>query len=667
MTTTISLPEPGTHLRKAAGAIAFSPFLFVFLFWLAALHFPGPVPVPALDASWEHALGHALLHRWQAGVDYIFTYGPLGYFAVDPYQDELFWWAFGWEVLVKLVIALLVFTTLSRVQPAWIKWLFLLLFVLLPSDNADLLYPLAIVLLYLAAVRGEPSPLWSAVAAASLCAVFSLMKLTFCILAVVVILALSLNLLVQRRGRCRLLALVPLSVFVMGFAGLWLALGQSAANLPAYFVGSFAVADGYSDAMGVGGNLPQMGLALAILLALAGIVITATTRNTLSFRQLTTMGLLGISLFFQWKHGFVRQDAHHTSNFFSFTLCLAFFLPAAFPEYDWKSVPRLFLLAGAVLLSAIGVVQTKVHDASTELAEFFTRPLRHACLNLTAAVAPESHRSRLQEQLAERKQEYALPRIAAWVGDAPVEYFSSEPGILVLLLNQLNWQPRPAFQSYLAYTHDLLAANARWFQGPSAPAYVVLHLKPIDHRHPCLEDGLALVEILSRYEPVLFEKRHVLLQRRPGADAISRQWKTVCQQRVASGEEIKIPCAPETLQAVTIEVRPSPWGKLRGTLYKPPPVWLQLRTTTGEVLTFRLIPAMASSRFLLNPVVRNNQEVLQLLAGGPTRKVAALTVVAEEEACWAEGFTVTIEESASLPPAKLSAALLQAVGAQPKK
>lgn len=628
--------------------------LFIFLFWLAALHFPTPVAAPTLDPSWEQALGHAWTNHWQAGSDYLFTYGPLGALAVSPYNNDLFYIIFIWECAVKLGIAVLVWLTVGRVKPAWLPWLFLLLFVLLPANNPDLLYPLALFLVYLVATRPRASGPWSAAAAAGFCAVLSLLKFTLCVMAVLVVLAVAAHFAFQRTRRGRWLAAVPVTVYPLVFLGIWLAMGQAPGNLPAYFHGSWQLASGYSPAMALEGNSAELGLAFGILLAFVALLATGTTRPILGARYLTTLGLLASGLFFQWKHGFVRQDAQHTIHFFSYALCLSLLLPAALAEYDWKARPRIALLTAMVLLAALGVWQTQTDGSPGSMAQFFTRPWQHARHNLQVLAAPAGYRNRLEELLDERKREYALPAIAAEVGDASIDYFSSEPGIL--LLNHLNWRPRPAFQSYFAFTRPLLELNAAWYRGPQAPTYILLDLQPIDRRVPGLEDGPALLEILGRYAPVLTEKHFLLLKKKPLVERQPWEWNAVRAAKARWDEDMELKCLPGTLQAVTIAMRPSWQGKTRSMLYRPAAVWLRLRLATGETFTYRLIPAIASSRFLLNPLVQDNDDVRRLLEGGARKQVVALAILADDQASWEDEIIVTIEECRAPPPSRSSGA-----------
>src|SRR5262249_51590376 len=127
------------------------------------------------------------------------------------------------------------------------------------------------------------------------------------------------------------------------------------------------------------------------------------------------------------------------------------------------------------------------------------------------ALHPGNLRDRMEQLREELARRYALPRIAARVGDAPVDAFSYEQG--VVLLNRLNWTPRPIFQAYSAYTPYLQAINAQFFASESAPKYLIFQLLGFDGRLPVLEDGQALLEVVKRYHPVLTEGSNLLLER----------------------------------------------------------------------------------------------------------------------------------------------------------
>src|SRR5437773_11936289 len=106
-------------LRLLTGA------LFLLILWIALLDFPRfVVGGSTLDGSWEQALGYFMAHRAQAGVDYVFTYGPLGYFDTNAYEPSLFWWKYAWEVISKGLTVLVFAALMMRLGWSRLRFVF---------------------------------------------------------------------------------------------------------------------------------------------------------------------------------------------------------------------------------------------------------------------------------------------------------------------------------------------------------------------------------------------------------------------------------------------------------------------------------------------------------------------------------------------------------------
>src|SRR5258706_590950 len=118
-----------------------------FLLWVALLAFPSFTASRDLDQSWAQAYGYFLTHGLQAGVDYIFTFGPLGYFYTQAYEPGLFWQAYFWQIGFKLLLAVNLFRVSGRFESVRARAGFLLAaIVFLPCATAqDCQYCLLIV------------------------------------------------------------------------------------------------------------------------------------------------------------------------------------------------------------------------------------------------------------------------------------------------------------------------------------------------------------------------------------------------------------------------------------------------------------------------------------------------------------------------------------------
>ena len=132
--------------------------VFACVLWLKFLRFPVEDTAPDLDFSWKLSLASFFKQRAHAGVDYVWTYGPLGYFTTDTYDSDLFWLKYVWEMIFAAVLAGL-FTRLGAMLPSrslrvgYIITIFCLL-----SVQPDTLYPAAMALAVLLTLRAEHRP-----------------------------------------------------------------------------------------------------------------------------------------------------------------------------------------------------------------------------------------------------------------------------------------------------------------------------------------------------------------------------------------------------------------------------------------------------------------------------------------------------------------------------
>src|SRR5262249_55861946 len=159
---------------------------------------------------------------------------------------------------------------------------------------------------------------------------------------------------------------------------------------------------------------------------------------------------------------------------FGFGLFLAVLVPSVLATYRWRAPARVLFVAGAMLLRVTGVEKGLLKCKLLESCHprfLVAKAAAPGGRDLDILRQPGGWRNGLHQERARLAGAYALPRIKACVRDAPVDLISYEQGLV--FLNQFHWRPRPVFQSYTAYTPYLLSANARFFQGPKAPAYLI--------------------------------------------------------------------------------------------------------------------------------------------------------------------------------------------------
>jgi hypothetical protein len=647
-----SIPSTFFKSPKSTCLFLFKAVLFAIT-WLAILDFPKYIASENPDLSFMQAYGFFFKNHLQAGVDYIFTGGPLFFFFHDAYDSDLFWPKILWEMSFKFLFVITVFrlpNLASKPLVSLAACATILLFSVQIRKNPDPFYTF-VILAQLLLILDSASAVSSCLRVA-LIAILSLTKFTLLLFTSAGLLIILCYLTLSRRF---FLSLALVSTFAVVFIGIWCSLGQHLATLPHYLVSSFHVSREYSEAMGLFGKTSEVYSGITLLAVVAIATIPAPIRMMFTIKHAAQSAILALCCLILWKHGISRQDHNHISRFFSFFVFLPFLIPAFFRHADWQKPVRLGLVSLAVFISVCSLLHFRkradnpvlcVWDGGAQIME-----------NLQFTKDPSKLKDQLEDRQVLLQDKHALPRIKAHVKDATVDIFSYEQG--VLLLNQFRWHPRPVFQSYCAYDPFLISQNAKFFRKPTAPEFVIFKLQPIDGRHPFLEDGLTILEILRNYRPILIEKEYLLFQKLPAAsvnDHLASQ--AILQGVVTMNQEVKIAEFSDQPLRVSFNITNSTWGKLCKAFYKPWPLHIALRTNAGNELIYRLNPKMAQTGFLINPLLIQNWDFVSYFASfAPTsyQKIDSFRIVAGPEAlkCFQPEVEMKLEKLADLPGSKV--------------
>ena len=608
----------------ASAALLLAPFI-----WFSFLNFPQPITDLELDSSWGQAIGYFLKHNLQAGVDYVFTYGPLGYFGYGTFDSDLFWFSYYWELITKLVMVI-VLMSVSRHSPNVLYRLAFLLaaMLLLLPWALDCFYEIMLLCLGIAVVkRSRPSLLVNGLACLVLAGV-SLIKFTFLLDSLLIAVLLDVN----YRSRRGPTILSPFLFYILFLLLAWVSIHQPTANLPVYLWTSLQITAGYASAMAEDSTWFNLILGLALFLLLSVAIWLFGWPKARTIGALSMVGLFQVVLFRFWKYGFTRVGPGHTGQFYTVALFLALLLPICFSA---RSMGRLVLACVCALSAVVGVCQYLTPSQ-----------LVFSCIDRIAdnpknVLEPLTLHEAFQRRWSALAHEWELPAIRATAQQDAVDMFSDQQA--VVFLNNLNYRPRPVFQSYSAYTPALLRMNADFFLSDRAPKYVVFKLSAIDERLPASEDSQALLELLKRYYPVLVEKGFILLKRSEEDRVAKPIRQEVREQRIKLNQEISIDQRPSQCQTISIKIVPTVWGVLRQLFYQPAKVFINLRLAGGESATFRLIPSMVQDEFLLNPLLTNRDDVLALYKGSRGKQVMSFSITSAENAALNDDIVVTIK------------------------
>jgi hypothetical protein len=246
---------------------------------------------------------------------------------------------------------------------------------------------------------------------------------------------------------------------------------------------------------------------------------------------------------------------------------------------------------------------------------------------------PGQYLQRMGRAVEAKRREAQLPAVRKIVGQATVDVFGQHP--IYALFNDLNYRPRPVFQSYVACSAPLMRLNEAFYLSAGAPDYVMFSLGPVDRRFPPLEDAMVLRHLLLNYKPVGAEDEFLLLKRE--SSGVPRL-KLLREGTVRPGERIKLGDSGNADIWLEIELKPSWRGGLRQALYQAPAVRLAAWGEGAKPLLARrrAPPAMLAGGFVASPLLMRNEDVSARYDGKPGSRPVGYSVELQpgEEHFW---------------------------------
>ena len=561
-----------------------------------------------LDASWIWFNGYAFAHHLQWGSDVLWTFGPLGFWAV-PYQYA-HWGVWLASLLASMtfrcLLLVLVYVTvrskrgemrgLSELVPLVLTFLFLE-FEAVHVDVISLLVGVFVVLRF---ILLEPNrqryPLLEAGGAGPLLAASSLIKFTSFIAAAAMLVSVALGAIVGGRWRDRRYVAVLVGSFVGSLLVGWVAAGQAVSDLPTYLHVSWVISSGYSAAMSIPGHR-WLALIGAALIACYAFGVFWLGKRLDRRRAAATALATAPVIFAFWKEGFVRMDWGHAGIFFLFMAMLFLAVGVA--------VRPSVLSKVAVVLSACVIGGYWFHSG---LATPLLQPSQLS-QRLTSGWKLVTHLSVYakwsSDAQARVKSDYNLPqRMAAIVEHRSLAVLPWD--LLEAYAAGARLKTPPVPQLYSAYKGSLDNVDARWL-AQSGPDYVLLSLKSIDHRYPLFSAPETYRALFAHYCLLHASSKRLLFKRRASG---SRDEAVDPLQRGRARLGEKIHLAPtDRGYALTLvaHVRLSLAGRLVSLLYRPSPAYVTFYLDNGATKgPYRFIYGVGGNGLMASPFLDSN-------------------------------------------------------------
>lgn len=601
------------------------------------------MPSDGLDPSWALVLERATLNDWQWGRDIVFTFGPYGYLYQRLFHPDLtvqiLAGATALALLLGLGIALAVrgagfWTSAAAVAAALVS---------LPmiGDSAYFLLPFLAVLLHF---RRPTAPRWYLLAAAVYCGLAVLIKTTFAVLALFLLLVVDVDRMLKRRPPF----LVP--VALLAALAFYIAAGQSLSSMPAFISLSLEVAAGFNRAMTVFDSLRAVELGAFLAASLTVLTLAAIGERKSGLLGTWSGALLLVAASAYWfvtyKAGFTRQDLHTLISWTCLGTGAALFAATAGPAFPTR-IRQLLLIGGlaiALLAPARMIVQPGVGAPALVHQTLVGTPLQ--TLRQAAAILANpsgwmaEQQGRRAEAMAAIRARNPLPP-----GDGTIDTIPSIQAAVIAAGYDggAAYCPRPVFQEYSTYTAALIAANLAFVDGHDAPDTVLLAPGSIDNRYPSLAEGPLWPTLLRRYAaaelagPVrhLNKGIDVLILQRRGEDAVVTLGREQSLS-VGLGTWLAVPDLDAPLMA-RVDLSLSWAGRVLSLLHQTPAVEMSVTLADGSAHGHRLIPDIARQGFVLSPYLPHASAARRLFDGEPwpDNRVVALRIDVPATLRWA--------------------------------
>jgi hypothetical protein len=536
-------------------------------------------PGGGIDESYVLALHMAAQMHLQAGRDYIFPEGPLGFIA---YPRS----AFAATAVVSVAGYALVFAASAvvvlRMLHRAVPWPVALPvgFVLVRLLSASVALPelLAVLIVVVAldqlVLADEPPRRAALLVIGLMTATAILMKFSTGVFAVVAVVGFGVAAARRQNGSWRPLRVAALAS-VCWLVVLDVVAGQNPGNLPTFMVRSVEIVRGYPNAMGIEVARRRYEYALAVLGLLAvGVLAARDGRCGRGWSRTIAGSTLFVVVWLMFRQGFIRHDAHSLSYFGALIVLVLVF---ASRQGRWLFFGSLVVVSGIVVsVSGVGVGDLVGP----------TDGIRSAWTTM-ASIADSATRTRLMGDARSHMQaDYRLTADElALLGGHSVHVDPWETA-LVWAYPTIRWRPVPIFQPYQAYTSVLDDINAEFLDRPDGPDFVLQEPGAVDIRAHQFESPRYMLALVCNYRYARSSTRFTILQHDPQRCG---QPERLSEATLDYGQSVAVPAGPGIVVASFDDFDQSLADSLLPVVFRARPLTITLQ----GVGAYRFIPGHA--------------------------------------------------------------------------
>jgi len=653
-------------------------FLLLIIFSFSMFYPYSPrMPGYGLDQSWIYAVNEAVAKGMLFGKQIIFTFGPLASIYTKAYHPDIFLLT----TIISTYFCIFFLFSIYYLTLNLKKWktifFFFLLSIFCNEDALFLSIPLLIVLNILSLETLEAKYELKNLSISkkdilsflnfSALGILPLIKGTM-LLGCISTLFISIFFIIYKK-QYKNLFIGIVSPIITGLL-LWLITGQKIENIFAYFFSMIPIISGYGEAMAKSGSIVEE--FFFVLLSTSLIFSIFTNKNIILLNRIWLSLSLSIYLFISFKAGYVRHDGHGYIAIYSLFLSyvLIYFYFSKF-EVNSKFFRKIFII-NAIFFSTLylkygitdSIIKTEIQRKNISLqdikylkvSEKISLAFNTFTKNELVKIVFDSFSLKnnwfyFKYPALSYKNQFEIANLEInkicnikYDLNGTTDIYSFDTACLIA--KNLNWHPRPIFQSYSAYTHELSNTNIDHIHSDKRPDNIIFKIQTIDGRLPSLDDGASWPDIFLNYE-IKNKDENQLYLHKTNKNLQNPKFRLLSKENVKYGEKFHLPNNNKLFAKIFIE--PTLIGKIQSLLYKTDPVEIKFSFSDGSEKIFKIIPKMSNSRFLISPIIETTSQFSKLISSEKLdfqTKPISIELIKKNGLIsnWNDNFVVQLEE-----------------------
>ncbi|MDP3705376.1 MAG: hypothetical protein Q8R24_05650 [Legionellaceae bacterium] len=573
-----------------------------------------------------HMFEYASQHSFQFGTDIIDNVGPYGYLHYPyTFSGGVFWGKIIYFGIICVIYAYYATRISEKIQTCPEKLLFLFTIVFFPLHLSSPWYSYEVIprlavlfsALYLLSESDKKTSLTVIVHI-----LFNGLFYAFLILEkaanvyylCLVISVLSSYWIIKRQWQNILWLCLAFGFSVILF---WLAANQSLHGFLIYFQSMPMFIEAYQAILPLKTESSMLVYAL-IYLIISGFILLF--RTLVSFYLTQTLVeffrsiLISALIFLVWKHGIMRGALSYGSFLYIMPCIFAYlyFYPIyglayisskndvlKYLVYPQAHIIRclLFLLLLSLIFINAFASEQETHYAKRISYEFIDR------FKSLINYQPNTTHRVLNQEYQTLQNAHALPiELKNRLQNSRVDEFGNSPEIL--LLNNLQYHPRPTPIHFIVGTDALNKKNGQFYQTElTAPDYVFLPDFGFQ-----LTDTQAYLSLLLNYQIIQPVEDWLVLKKK-------KTWYTIgfqmgAKKQAHMKEWISLESLQDNFLWAQIELKPTLLGYLKNFLYKSNSVIIELKLNGDIIERYVISLSQLQSGLLLNPIIQHKRQLM---------------------------------------------------------